>query len=163
MSKEMKPWGFELEEYLRIGEPEHAKRADAWQTAIGLQAVDGLKPSKYLIETAQRHIAGDISIDEVEQRIESYYQERCQRSSRELESEEADIVSTRITKLLNEPTFSFSPATWKSIHGQLFKGLIKNAGSYRDYNISKKEWVLKGDTVRYAAWDMIEIPVLKSL
>ena len=156
MSGEMKPWGFELEEYVRESEPDQAKRTEAWQTAIGLQAVDGLKPSRYLIETAQEHIEGDITIGEAEQRIEGYYRERDKRTESELETEEADLVSSRIARILGERTFSFSPATWKSIHGQLFKGLIKKAGVYRDYNISKNEWVLKGDTVRYAAWDTIK-------
>lgn len=154
--EKMKPWGFELEEYIREGEPDKAARADAWQTAIGLQAVDGLKPSRYLIETAQENIEGDISMEEAERRIEGYYKARDKRTEKELETEEADIVSSRIAKILSERTFSFSPATWKAIHGQLFKGLIKNAGQYRDYNISKNEWVLKGDTVRYAAWDTIK-------
>ncbi len=119
----MKPWGFELEEYIREGEVNKAARADAWQTAIGLQAVDGLKPSQYLIETAQENIDGDISMEEAERRIESYYKARDKRTEKELETEEADIVSSRIAKILSERTFSLSPATWKSIHGQLFKGL----------------------------------------
>ena len=156
MDDKLKPWGFELEEYIREGEPDKAARIDAWQTAIGLQAVDGLKPSHYLIETAQKHIKGDITIDEATQRIEGYYRERDRRTESELEAEEADVVSSRIARILSERTFSFSPATWKSIHGQLFKGLIKSAGAYRDHNISKNEWVLKGDTVRYAAWDTIK-------
>ena len=119
----MKPWGFELEEYIREGEVDKAARADAWQTAIGLQAVDGLKPSQYLIETAQENIDGDISMEEAERRIESYYKARDKRTEKELETEEADIVSSRIAKILSERTFSLSPATWKSIHSQLFKGL----------------------------------------
>ena len=156
MRDKMEPWGFEFEEYIREGEPDKAARADAWQTAIGLQAVDGLKPSLHLIETAQEHIEGDITIGEAERRIEGYYREKDKRSQSELETEEADIVSSRIARILGECAFSFSPATWKSIHGQLFKGLIKGAGAYRDYNITKSEWVLKGDTVRYAAWDSIK-------
>lgn len=156
MGKELKPWGFELEEYIREGEPDRAARADAWQTAIGLQAVDGLRPSRYLIETAQQHIEGGISIGEAEQRIETYYKERDQRTREELESEEADVVSSRIARILGERTFSFSPATWSSIHGRLFKGLIKHAGTYRDFNISKSEWALKGETVRYSSWDAIK-------
>lgn len=124
---DMKPWGFELEEYIREGEPERAARAEAWQTAIGLQAVDGLKPSRYLIKTAREHIQGDITIGEAEQRIESYYKEKDKRTEPELETEEADVVSSHIARILSERTFSFSPATWKSIHGQLFKGLINYA------------------------------------
>ena len=93
MDDKLKPWGFELEEYIREGEPDKAARVDAWQTAIGLQAVDGLKPSRYLIETAQEHIKGDITIDEATQRIEGYYRERDRRTESELEAEEADVVS----------------------------------------------------------------------
>lgn len=151
----MRPWGFELEEYIREGEPDKAARAEAWATAIGLQAVDGLKPSDYLIKTAQENIEGAITIDDAERRITGYYQERDKRTRSELENEEADIVSSRIARILGERTFSLSPATWRSIHGRLFKGLLGGAGAYRDYNISKNEWVLKGDTVRYAAWDAI--------
>lgn len=156
MNNNMKPWGFELDEYIREGEPDKLARVDAWQTAIGLQAVDGLKPSPYLLQTAKQHIDGEISIEDVQSRIEDYYQKRGERSEIELESEEADIVSSRIAKLLGERTFSFSPATWKSIHGQLFEGLIKNAGSYRTYNITKNEWVLKGNTVLYSSYDSIK-------
>ena len=35
-------WQFELEEYIKQGEPDRAEKSEAWQTAIGLQAVDGL-------------------------------------------------------------------------------------------------------------------------
>lgn len=48
MGDKMQPWGFELEEYIREGEPDKAAHADAWQIAIGLQAVDGLKPNSRL-------------------------------------------------------------------------------------------------------------------
>jgi fido (protein-threonine AMPylation protein) len=156
MDQKLPPWGFELEEYVREGEPGQAERATAWQTAIGLQAVDGLTPSPYLLATAQDHIAGAITIEEAEQRIASYYRAQAARTQVELESQEADVVSSRIAKILGEPTFSFSPGTWKSIHRQLFAGLLPAAGEYRDYNHSKREWVLKGDTVRYAAWETIK-------
>jgi hypothetical protein len=49
---EDKRWQFELEEYIRQGEPEQTERSEAWQTAIGLQDVDGLKTSVYLLDTA---------------------------------------------------------------------------------------------------------------
>ena len=55
-------WNLELNEYIRQGEPDKVEKSNAWKTAIGLQDVDGLKPSKYLIETAKDHIEGKISI-----------------------------------------------------------------------------------------------------
>jgi len=64
-----------FDEYLRQGEPNRAEKAKVWKTAIGLQQVDGLKPSDYLIETARQNIEGDITIDEVKQRIDSYYKQ----------------------------------------------------------------------------------------
>ena len=63
-----------FDEYIRQGEPQKREKGYAWQTAIGLQAIDGLKPSDYLIETARKDIEGEITIDEAEQLIRSYYQ-----------------------------------------------------------------------------------------
>ena len=83
MGDKMKPWGFELEDYIREDELDKAARADAWRTAIGLQAVDGLKPSRFLIETAKEHIEGNITIDAAQQRIEDYYKERVERNQTE--------------------------------------------------------------------------------
>lgn len=143
-----------FEEYLRQGEPDSAVRADLWQVAIGLQAVDGLKPSKYLIETAQKHIAKELTIDEVESRISSYY--KSAESRKEVEgTDEADIVASRITRILAEKQFSFTPAMLSSIHRSLFGGVLTHAGKYRTYNISKKEWVLDGESVLYASADML--------
>ena len=152
---ENKKWQFELEEYIRQGEPEQIEKSVAWQTAIGLQAVDGLKTSEYLLDTAKNHIEGKIGIDEAEKRIQSYYEERGERHEIEEGTREADIVSARIAKLLGEKTFQFSPAEWISIHRRLFEGVFDHAGKIRTYNITKKEWVLKGDTVTYAAWNSI--------
>ncbi len=143
-----------FEEYLRQGEPDSAVRADLWQVAIGLQAVDGLKPSHYLIETAQKHIAKELTIDEVEARISSYY--KSAESRKEVEgTDEADMVASRITRLLSEKQFSFTPAMLSSIHRSLFGGVLTHAGKYRAFNITKKEWVLDGDTVLYAPADML--------
>ena len=155
MSEEKK-WQFELEEYIRQGEPEQIEKSEAWQTAIGLQAVDGLKTSAYLLATAKEHIEGKINIEEAQKRIRNYYEERSDRTEVEEETKEADIVSARIAKLLGEKTFQFSPAEWLSIHRQLFEGILEHAGQFRTYNISKKEWVLKGDTVIYASWNSIK-------
>ena len=116
-----KKWQFELEEYIRQGEPEQAEKSEAWQIAIGLQQVDGLKTSAYLLDTAKEHIEGKISIDEAQKRIQSYYEERTDRKEDEDETKEADIVSSRITQLLGEKTFQFSPAEWMTIHRHLLK------------------------------------------
>ena len=148
-------WQLELSEYIRQGEPDRAEKSAAWQTAIGLQAVDGLKTSPYLLETAKAHIEGDIDIAGAQQRIQSYYQEQEHRQAVEDGTMEADIVSSRITELLGEKTFQFSPAELQSIHKRLFSGVFDHAGQFRTYNITKNEWVLGGDTVVYSSWESI--------
>lgn len=139
-----------FEEYLRQGEPNKAEKAKVWKTAIGLQQVDGLKPSGYLIATARQNIEGNITIDEVKQRIDSYYQQFPQKDN-ESRTEEADKVSARIAEILGEQTFTFSPAEYLTIHRRLFQGIYSHAGKIRDYNITKKEWILNGDTILYAS------------
>lgn len=151
-----KNWQFELEKYIRQGEPDRAEKSEAWQTAIGLQAVDGLNTSEYLLDTAKEHIEGKITIDEAQKRIYSYYEQRSTRTEIENETKEADIVSARITKLLGEKAFQFSPAEWITIHRRLFEGVFSHAGQVRQYNITKKEWVLNGGTVIYADWNSIK-------
>lgn len=135
-----------FEEYLREKEPHKKEKSYAWHTAIGLQAVDGLSASQYLIDTAKKNIEGDITFEEANNLIHSYYQENTSHSDR---TEEADKVSVRIAQLLSEKAFVFSPAQYLSIHEKLFTGIYKHAGTIRDYNISKPEWVLDGDTVMY--------------
>lgn len=141
----------DFEEYIRQGEPHKREKGYAWQTAIGLQAVDGLKPSTYLIETARQHIEGDITIDEVKHLVDSYYRSKNVRSSAEDRTEEADKVSARIAEILSEKTFNFSPIEYITIHKRLFEGIFSHAGKIRDYNITKNEWVLNGNTVLYAS------------
>jgi len=148
-------WELELNEYIRQGEPGKVDKSNAWKTAIGLQDVDGLKTSGYLLETAKEHIEGKISITEADKRIHSYYEERKDREEIETDTKEADIVSVRIAKLLGEKTFQFSPVELLNIHRKLFEGVFSHAGKIRDYNITKKEWVLNGDTVIYASFDSI--------
>ena len=139
-----------FEEYLRQGEPNKAEKAKVWKTAIGLQEVDGLKPSGYLIDTAKQNIEGDITIEEVKQRIDSYYKQHPVKNHED-RTEEADKVSARITEILGEKTFAFSPAEYLTIHRRLFQGIYNHAGKIRDYNITKQEWVLNGETVLYAS------------
>lgn len=147
----------EFDEYIRHGEPGRKEKAAAWQTAIGLQDVDGLKPSAYLIDTARKHIEGDISIDDVKQMLDAYYKSKTARAEIEDErTEEADKVSARIEELLTEKSFTFSPEYLARIHRHLFQGIFKFAGRYRDYDITKREWVLDGDTVLYASASMIQ-------
>jgi fido (protein-threonine AMPylation protein) len=116
--------------------------------------VDGLKPSEYLIETAKKNIEGDITIDEVKKRIETYYQQHPTKTDED-RTEEADKVSARIAEMLGEQTFTFSPAEYLNIHRRLFNGIYEFSGKIRDYNITKKEWVLNGETVLYASADSL--------
>lgn len=148
-------WQLELEEYSRQGEPGRAEKSAAWQAAIGLQAVDGLEPSPYLVETAKAHIEGNVDISGAKQRIQSYYVARKDRQTVENGTMEADTVSVRIAELLGEKTFQFSPAELQNIHRRLFTGIFDHAGSFRTYNITKKEWILNGDTVIYSSYDSI--------
>ena len=139
-----------FQEYLKHSEPGKADKGYAWSTAIGLQAVDGLKPSQYLIDTAIQNIEGQISIKEAQNRIESYYKAKPMPAAAD-RTEEADKVSSRIAEILSEPAFSFSPNEYLAIHRKLFSGIYSHAGMIRDYNITKKEWVLDGDTVIYGS------------
>ena len=149
-------WKFELEQYIRQSEPTKTEKSKAWETAIGLQDVDGLKTSEYLLETAKEHIEGKIDIGVAQKRIQTYYEERTGREDAASDTKEADIVASRITELLGEQTFQFSPAEWQTIHKRLFEGVFDHAGMIRTYNITKKEWVLNGGTVFYASADSIK-------
>ena len=140
-----------FEEYLKESEPDKANKGYAWSTAIGLQAVDGLKTSEYLIDTAIQNIEGKITMREAQELINSYYEERPAHFSDEERTEEADKVSSRIAGLLSETAFSFSPNEYISIHRKLFMGIYSHAGKIRDYNITKREWVLDGATVMYGS------------
>ncbi len=146
------PYEIDFEEYLRQSEPEKKEKSYAWSTAIGLQQVDGLTPSKYLYDTAKRNIEGEISLEEAKNLIDSYYQSKTTRTdSQEERTEEADKVSSRIAQILSEKSFNFSPTHLIAIHKRLFEGLFKFAGKIRDYDITKREWVLNGDTVLYGS------------
>lgn len=144
----------DLEEYKQLGEPEKQEKSGIWQTAIGLQQVDGLTPSKYLIETAKKNIEGELTIYQVKERLDSYYKAKPVKSADD-RTEEADKVAAHIAEVLSEKTFTFSPAEYITIHKRLFTGIYKFAGKIRDYNISKNEWVLDGGTVYYASADSI--------
>jgi len=140
-------WDLELSEYIKQGEPEKREKARNWETAIGLQDVDGLKPSDYLLDTAKNHIEGNININEAKDRINRYYKESNERKNAEENTEEADKVSVRIAEMLSENAFNFSPTELLNIHKRLFDGIYEAAGKYRDYNFTKDEWILNEDTV----------------
>ena len=142
-----------FDEYLRQGEPSQKERAENWKTAIGLQAVDGLQPSAYLIDVAKRNIEGEITLDETRKLIDSYYQSKTVRTPKDEDEEEADKVSANITKILASKTFAFNTNGYVSLHRRIFEGVFKHAGEIRQYDISKKEWVLEGDSVNYLNWE----------
>ena len=143
----------DFDEYIRQGEPSQREKASIWQTAIGLQAVDGLLTSDYLKATACKHIEGEIDIDEARELIRSYYQSKTQREPDDDEKQEADKVSANITKILSSQTLDFSTGGYISVHRRVFDGVFKHAGKLRDYDITKREWVLDGDTVNYLNWE----------
>ena len=143
----------DFEEYIRQVEPSAKESADAWKTAIGLQEVDGLKPSSYLLETARKNIKGDITIDKVRKLLDSYYRNKTTRTAQDDSTEEADKVAANIKKILSSKTLAFNTNGLISIHRRIFEGVFKHAGEIRKYDISKKEWVLKGNSVHYLNWE----------
>ncbi len=141
-----------FDEYIRKGEPSQKEKALNWETAIGLQAVDGLRVSDYLRETAQKHIEGEISSDDVKRRIKEYYQTKTKREPDDDGRQEADSVSSNIQEILATNTLDFSVRGYMALHRKIFDGVFKHAGQLRESDISKKEWVLEWDTVDYLFW-----------
>ena len=148
-----------FDEYIRQGEPQRRERAEAWRVAIGLQAVDGLKTSEYLQEAARRNIEGEISIDEARELVKQYYITKTAHDEDDADREEADKVSSNISKLLQTNAFTYSVAGLSGIHCAIFDGVFKHAGRFRDYDISKKEWVLEGDSVLYGRWQDLRMAI----
>ena len=141
----------DFDEYLHQSEPDKRAKSYAWQTAIGLQAVDGLKTSDYLLDTVRKDIEGEIDIDEVSRLIHSYYESKGIHTEEDEEQHEADKASVNIRRLLTEQTFAFTLVGLTSIHRRIFDGIFKFAGQIRDYNISKREWVMRGESVLYVS------------
>lgn len=144
---------FDYDEYIRQGDLGAAEDAQQWQAAIGLQAVDGMKPSQYLIDTAKRNIEGEITIDEVHDLLQSYYASRSTRVGTEDAEEEADKAAANIKRILSTQTLAFNTNGYIATHRRIFEGVFKHAGELRKYDITKKEWVLRGDTVHYLNWE----------
>lgn len=148
-----------FDEYIRQGEPQKKERAEAWRVAIGLQAVDGLKTSEYLQDTARRNIEGEITIDEARELVKKYYIKKTTHDEDDADKEEADRVSSNISKLLQTDAFTYSVAGLAAIHRAIFEGVFKHAGRFRDYDIYKKEWVLRGDSVLYGRWQDLRMAI----
>lgn len=150
-------WKLALDQYIRQGDPGLAEKSAAWQTAIGLQDVDGLKISEYLLKIAKEHIEGRIDMNAAKTRIQIYYEKRKGHlTDVEERTREADLVSLHIVELLGEKTFQLSPAFYINIHKRLFTGVFPHAGRLRSYNITKDEWILNGKTVYYASYNEIQ-------
>ena len=135
-------------QYDEVREPEACERAVAWSTAIGLQQVDGLEVSDYLRETARRHVAGEITQAEAGELIASYYETKSGQAQ-PAGVAEADKVSRRICEVLASPGFRLSPEYFLGLHGVLFQDVFDHAGRVREVELTKREWVLDGDTVHY--------------
>ena len=155
--KKENPFEIDFESYIREGELDKKEKSIAWSIATGLQQVDVLTPSAYLYETAKRNIEGEISIEEARKLVDSYYESKTARTEDNDDKKEADKVSARIVQILRDKTFDFSPAYYIHIHKKIFEDVFKFAGTIRDYNITKNEWILNSDTVYYAdAYDIKE-------
>ena len=134
-----------FKEYLSESEPDKAHKGYAWSTAIGLQAVDGLKPSKYLIDTAIQNIEGKITMQEAQNLIDSYYKERPVHLSDDERTEEADKVSSRIAEILSETAFSFSPNAYKMCIRDRFNELKRYLKTISDKTLSMNLKELEAD------------------
>lgn len=132
------------------------KKQEYWATGIGLNKVDNLEPSKYLIDLSKKNINGELKYHEVEEALKTYYKGQDTSSIEIQREKECDLVSLRIAQLLEDKSFGFSPITLKNIHRYLFKDIYDFAGNYREYNISKKELILNGETVKYVNYQEIE-------
>ena len=132
------------------------KKQEYWNTGIGLNKVDNLEPSNYLLELSQKNINGELKYYEVENLLKTYYETKSTSDIKIQKEKECDLVSLRIAQLLEDKSFGFSPITLKNIHKFLFKDIHDFAGTYRDYNITKKEPILNGDTIKYVNYQDIE-------
>ena len=126
----------------------------ALETGIGLQDVDHLKNSSYFIKESERYLKGEISLDELDGIVNSYY---ASKPSTEDRSEEADKISIRIARIIGEDSFTFTVGQLLTIHKILFEDILQRPGQLRSYNFSKKEWVLDGASVTYGDYRELEM------
>jgi len=123
------------------------------ETGMGLQDVDRLSNSTYFVNESNRYINGEITLDKLDEIINDYYTNKENTFDR---SEEADKVAIRICRILSDDSFSFTSGQYLSIHKYLFDGIINNAGKFRTYNFSKKEWVLNNASVSYGDYRQLK-------
>lgn len=145
----------DFDKYYEATEPGYRERAIGWATAIGLQDVDGLKPSEYLLKTAKRNIEGEITADDARRLVDAYYEVK---DGHDIpgDTEEADKVSARINQIIHTPAFRLSPEFYLGLHGKIFEDVFKHAGKIREVDITKREWVLNGDSVQYEMSFMVQ-------
>ena len=145
-----------LTEFIKNANQEIEKIQSEWDMAIGLQLVDNLKPSNYLKELSVDNIYGKKSLKEIELELKNYYTKKMKEQSIDSSEYECDLVSTRIVELLQDNKFELSIDFIKSIHNSLFKEIYDFSGKLRDYNFSKKEIILNGDSALYGDFKTIE-------
>ena len=124
------------------------------ETGIGLQDVDKLENSSYFLNETSRYIKGEITLEELDSIVNSYYKNKPNEKER---SEEADKIAVRIARIISEDSFTFSVGQLLSIHRTLFSDVFQHAGELRGYNFSKKEWVLDGASVTYGDFRELEM------
>ncbi len=132
------------------------KKKILWNTGIGLNKVDNLEPSEMLLNLAKKNIKGELKYHEVENLLNTHYETQNLNDIVVKKEKECDIVSTRIAQILEDDSFGFSPITLRNIHRYLFKDIYDFAGNYRECNITKKEKILNGETVKYVNYQDIE-------
>ena len=108
--------------------------------------MDGLKVSDFLLNTAKRNIEGEITESEARKIVDEYYETKEGHDQPD-DVKEADKVSARIKMVINSPTFTFSPAYYLGLHKQIFEGVFKFAGQIREVELTKREWVLNGESM----------------
>ena len=151
---------FKLEdfgEYLTQGLPEIKEKAYVWAAALGLQATDGLRTSYEMRQTARQHIEGHITLSEVSQHINEYYESNPPASPEKNKEQEADKVACNIADELFNSHVDFSTEGYLALHRRLFNGVYDHAGQLRTNDIVKKEWVLEKDTVFYLHWEELRM------
>jgi len=122
-----------------------------WDMAIGLQEVDNLKPSKYLEKLLKENVEGNLTIEEVEEELREYYNDKKYYDSEYFKNGEleCDFVSARIVELLDEDKFELSVDYLKYVHKFLFQDVYEFAGEFRKIDFSKHEKILNNDSVAY--------------
>ena len=136
-------------EYDEIVRPKGYVKQLQWDMAIGLQEVDNLTPSSTLEELLEKNVAGLLTIDEVKEKLKSYYVEQDRKNIVNHSELECDFVSTRIVELLQEDNFELSVEYFKYIHHYLFQDVYEFAGEFRKVDFSKSEKILNNDSVAY--------------